>query len=293
MKLSDLTELITAIESWMALNVPSENLNDLDEAFLESAPGSGAKPVIQSTVLIGSARDTVLQNSQELENVLQTPGGLPRFKQNPMDGITSVMNIAREGSGFNPAQISDPGRAAELNRRNKIAYVDYLRRLRSAPFFVAELNDVVPIARQDSNWQGLIAQMAELFVGIDPRDLESIRTSLVDLANTSATYQGSPQSLDLFAQNVLVADGTQNHIVHLYRSEVTMTSTSNKGATSTQTDFQVHRMKFRFKTDQWPSLADSVWNQKVTTVKAWLARNCTEHGHVHATLPCLHPSHSR
>src|SRR4051812_47045079 len=104
-------------------------------AALEAVVGYEAKPVIQATVLLGSERDAVLRNSYELRSSLRTPDGFERFKRNPMDGCTSVMNMARVGSGFNPAKVAEPGQAAQLNFRNRAAYIDYINRLKSAPFY--------------------------------------------------------------------------------------------------------------------------------------------------------------
>ena len=292
--MTNLPDLDKAVASWIALNDPveTETLSAFNEPFLEAASaasvGIPVKPVIQKTVLIGSERDTVLRNSQELKAVLNAPSGLEQLRRNPMDGCTSVMNMARVASGFNPAKAPEPGKSAEFNARNRAAYSSYLGRLTDAPFFAIALDDTQPISRTTSDWNGLIAQMVGLFEGIDQNDLNSIRTSLVQLANISASHQGQPQSEDLFAQSVLSANPAQNYTLHMYYSNVSMLSSSNKGATSTQTNFNVRRTKLTFRTADWPRLAEQVWAKQVTTVVDWLAGNDTSCGNVqpHLCLKC-------
>jgi hypothetical protein len=285
--LTDSLNLAVAVQSWIENNDP-----ELTRALagLEAGVGSEAKPVIQGTVLLGSERDAVLRDSYELRSSLQTSSGFgfERFQRNPMDGCTSVMNLAREGSGFNPAKVAEPGQAALLNYRNRLAYDDYIHRLRSAPFYTTALDDEKSVSRQNGNWDGLIADLVGLFEGISPQDLAGLRTGLIKLATVSASHHGVAQSQDVFAQSVLGAYREQNYTVHLYRSLVTMVSNSNKGATSTQTDFVIRRTKLIFRTADWPGLAHQVWAKKVTTVVDWLEANDTSSGNVRPNL-CLKP----
>jgi hypothetical protein len=268
--------------------VETEALSAFNQPFLEAATATGypVKPVIQNTVLIGSERDTVLRNSQELKAALNTPSGLERLRRNPMDGCTSVMNMARVASGFNPAQTPEPGRTAEFNARNRAAYVSYLSRLTDAPFFAIALDDTQPISRTTNDWNAVIAQMAALFEGVDRNDFNNIRTSLIQLANVAASHQGQPQSEDLFAQSVLCANAAQNYTLHLYYSIVSMISSTNKGATSTQTNFSIRRTKLTLRASDWPRLAEQVWAKQVTTVVDWLGANNTATGNLQPNL-CL------
>jgi hypothetical protein len=104
------------------------------------------------------------------------------------------------------------GMPAEFNARNRLACASYLHRLTGAPFFSIALDDTQPVSRTTSDRNALIAQMAGLFEGID---LNSIRTSLIQLANILGQPPGRPaeRGFILFAQRVLCANTAQDYTV--------------------------------------------------------------------------------
>ena len=289
------TTLIAAADSWLALNDPSHAENLARFHAMNRFAVLGAEPgrVVSKTALVGDDRDTVLRNSQQLKGLLGQPDGADHFADCPMDGCTSIMNMARVAAGFNPALMgvgNDPQKQAETDALNLTTYNDYVTRLLKAPFFNLDMNDAKSLSKQSSDWSALIEQIAGLFEGVQKEDFESIRKSLVALASTAVSHQGTAQTANLFTQSVLGAsnDGkTLNYTVNIYSSHVSMISSTDKGATTTQSDFQIRRTKLTFRVNEWPQFAAKVWAKQVTTVDDWLSTNDTPKGNTPTDKVCL------
>jgi hypothetical protein len=256
---------------WLAMNDPvhAERLHSkwavASYAAVLATIGYAVKPVIQKAVLLGRERETVLQHSRALKGQLHTAAGLERFKLNPMDGCTSIMNMARAAAGFNPLERNP--------QRQHDTYEGYLRALMMSPLFRLSSDGQMTVSRQTNDWSVLLEAILGCFDGVGDEDRNSIRISLIDLANVAASHQGQTQSDDLFVQSVLHADGANEYSAGLYTSRVSMRSDTNKGATSSQTDFQIRRTRLTFSAQDWPVVAADVWARQVTTVVDWLDSN--------------------
>jgi len=282
------TSLISAIDSWILLNDPthSKNLANFNDSLNLSViqpigpPGS----VASGGLLVGNDRDNVLQNSKELKEKLNTPAGLDQFIKCPMDGCTSLLNMARVASGYNPALMgveTDPIKKAQADAKNLASYNEYINRVMKAPFFNLELSDSKTITKTSSDWNALVDDIASLYEGIIKEDLDSIKKSLVTITKAAMSRQGSLETANLFTQSVLGAinNGTEAYYtVNIYSSHVAMVSNSSKGGSSTQSDFEIRRTKLKFRTSDWPNFAEKVYKKHVTAVDDWLETNISPTG---------------
>jgi len=276
-------DFAAAASSWLAMNDPvqgatlSRYYESLSPRGLEST-GKTTSGVVSNATLIGSDRDRVLNASKELKNLLNKPEGVNHFRSNPMDGCTSVMNMARVASGFNPALMAEPGAGEAEQLRNVRTYNDYISRLMSAPFFNFEFNDKKNLVEAKSDWNALVDSISDLFEGVMAEDKASIRKGLVALIKAATSRVRTEQRQYLFTQSVLRAGTSGSSLdynVNIYSSEVVMIADEGKGGTSTQASYQVLRTKLTFRSDEWPNWADRVWAKQVTTVDDWLDGNST------------------
>lgn len=233
--------------------------------------------MVSGAVLIGPEREKTLAGSKRLKQNLGTDQGLEMFKNDPMNGATSILEIARLNAGYNPLDLRDPERATK--------YQQYLAKVLSAPFFSLTFSNAQHIHHSSSNWDALIDALVDTFEGISKEDKTQVAKSLGSLAKAAASSESSRQSEDLFVQSVLSA-APGEYDVYIYASHVEMQQDKKKGGTTKQSDFQVARAKLRFRAVEWPYLAEKVWRKKVKATDDWLDENTTPDGAL-ATNLCL------
>jgi hypothetical protein len=221
---------------------------------------------------VGSGIDAALDGSKALKALINEKDyeqGLARFKVQPMDGCTSVMNIARTAAGFNPL---NPDVTDNVQR-----FQDYTRRVLSAPFFNLGYADTKTEVRESEDWNVLIRAIVGLFDGVKDEDRERIKDGLTTLAEAATSRSGTKQKQNLFVQNVLQLDGGTLS-VFVYYSSIVLQEDKDKGSTSRQSEFTIARSKLVFRSGDWPYFAEKVWKKQVSVVDDWLDDNTTEGG---------------
>ena len=200
---------LAAVNAWLEDNDPSA-----PRVVEPGAPGAGqATPVVSGACLVGSERDKVLASAKTLKLKAGTPDGLEAFKQDPMNGATSVLDLARLAAGYNPLDLNDKDR--------KRKYDDYLSRVLKAPFFSLQFAQAKHMEHRSKNWDALIDAIAATFEGVAKEDKAAIARSLGSLAKAAASSEHSRQSEDLFVQNVLAAE-PGIYDIFVYSSQVSM-----------------------------------------------------------------------
>ena len=271
------------VESWLqscdakapqpmavAMAAATARVPKLGELF---AAGRGASGVISNAQLAAKgARDSILANSRALKERIAADdyeGGLQLYREQPIDGCTSIMNIARVAADFNPLQPDHHG--------NVERFKDYTARLASAPFFNLGLSDTQVQNRESEDWDDLIDSMVETFEGVEASDKARIRQGLTSLAQAAGSRSETKNTETLFVQNVLQTTGPRIDVM-IYYSKVEMEESKRKGATSKQTTFTVSRSNLIFRTADWPHFAEKVWQRQITAVDDWLDGNTTKQG---------------
>jgi len=282
---SSTNELMQQADQWFAANDPARPKPlmalpaGLDRTIaLLAEPAGNAASVVSNAQLIGGDMGTALEASRTLKNLINTGSlkdGLEHFMHQPLDGCTSIMNIARTAAGFNPLTPDVKG--------NVQKFQDYSARILAAPFFNLGYADSKKEKRSSENWDELIDSIVGLFEGIQDQDKTRIKNGLTQLAKAATSHSGTRQEQNLFVQNVLQMDGgTLN--VFIYYSSVQLQEDKSKGSTSRQTEFNIARSMLRFRTGDWPYFAEKVWKKQVSVVDDWLDGNNTEPGKLAAKL---------
>jgi hypothetical protein len=273
------TDLANSIERWMALNDPRKpkklfTASPRVTATLKSTAELFGKSeaVVSSAQLTGEEANDVIESSKKLKKSLDEKNdqeGLERFKNQPMDGCTSVMNIARKTSGFDPLK---PEIAGNLDK-----FFDYGKRILDAPFFNLGYSDSKKIHRESKDWNDLIQGVTDLFEGVKGDDIAKIKDGIQNLAIAATSRSSTKQAMNLFVQNVLQADGG-TYSVYIYFSSIELQEDKKKGSTSKQSDFNISRIKLIFRSGDWPFFAEKVWKKEVCAVDDWLNGNTTTKG---------------
>ena len=289
----DATE--SGIHSWLAANDP-QHAHLLRAALPTAAavasggPDAGASPgsgggAVSGAVVAGPRAEQDLAESRSVGDLKKSPDGQQFFRTHPMDGCTSVMNMARESAGYDPTAGFTPDAIAR--------YHDYTRRLSMCPFFNLEMTDTVAVTRKSDDYDQLISDVADLFDGIEQTDRDKIKSSITRIAQAAASNSETAQSEDLFVQNVLYAanddQGKGTYTVFIYASHVSMVEHTSKHSHEFQSDYTVQRTKLVFRAEEWPLFADKVWNLHTTSADDWLTANNTPNGSKPANM-CLKPA---
>lgn len=251
-------EYLTSVDRWLAENDPAR------PAELLTAGTSG--PVVAAAILTGPAKEAALAKAKQLKT---SPDPVEVFKTDYGDGISTVLNMARQAAKYNPLDTKD----AECSKRFK----DYLTRVQKAPFFVLQYARTARQSNESKNWDALIGAIADTFEGVAEEDKKAVVKSLASLAKVAASTEDTKNTEDLFVQSVLQAGA--EYEIYLYSSHVSMESHTSKGSTSSQTLFEVTTVKLRLLRSSWPLSAEKVYKAgHVQAIDDWLDENTTKPG---------------
>lgn len=275
------TQLVASAEKW------------LDEVGSSVAPdmlkagGEAGMPVVSGAVLIGPERARTLANAKIIKRgraaMLSAAAGGPvedalkAFREDAMNGATSILEMCRSAAGYNPLDLKDP--------KKKEKHDLYINKVMTAPFFSLVYSNAQRLEHKSKNWDALIDAITDTFEGIAAEDKVQVAKSLGTLAKAAASQESSRQTEDLFVQSVLSANPGQ-YDVFIYTSHVELQADKSKGSSSKQSLFEIARAKLRFRAVEWPMLADKVWARKVKTTDDWLDENNAKEGGVKTNL-CL------
>ena len=195
------------------------------------------------------------------------------FKQSPLTGSTSVMDLALSDSGWNPL---DPRQAS-----NHDGFARYVSILAANPFF-----DPPQFVRNSLDLRNyrdppaLVAGIAALLPDITEADKRRIVKAILDMTHSVFDGGGDSRSAQatLFVQHA-VAVNAGRITVNLYWCQALMRYERHSNKTSVsvelQSVFNVERVSLSFPTVNWPQYAEAVARRNVTDVQRWLQRTAS------------------
>jgi hypothetical protein len=238
----------------------------------------GGQPVVSSSKLLGPSAGEALAQDRMVQEVRADNNDQllhEALASSPATGCAMVMSLAIEASGYNP---SDPTAAGNFG-----GFMSYVTQLLECPVFSVQLRDEInPV--MSSDWGSVINQIASLYVGIAPDDMNQIEVSLSSLAQAASSTPGANETETLFVQNALNAG--DSIVVYMYWSYVQMvTNVESGGKNSPDTvtnnaSLTLYRNILTFDTAAWPGYAAIIMPKTSASLQSWLNDNTTPQGSV-------------
>jgi hypothetical protein len=234
---------------------------------------AASTPVVADAVLAGGLDARILERSAQLKALIdggELAAGLEHFRRSPADGCTSIIDVARIASGYDPTR---PDAADNVRRFERFAAA-----ILEAPVFQRQVLDCRPLVWSAASWGDSTRRVLALFAGLRAEDAARIRGSVERLARAAASHPGRVQSGNLFVQTVLSSDAG-DYLVHLSYAHASFREIhQHKRDPKYEARLTVARARLRFLGAAWPAYAEAVWNRHVCAVVDWLARNTTAPG---------------
>ncbi len=256
----------------VAAGKPITQLERLRQRLEQVQTGKGPSdvPVLSDAALAGDMGPAILERSAKLK-ALRAAGdldaGLAYFRDSPADGCTSIVDLARISTGYNP---SSPNAADNLRR-----FQAFASKIVESPVFDRELLDQKPLSWKPSSWSRSVTQVVREFPHISEADAAKIRKSVQRLTRAAASNPGRRQSGSLFVQNLLLAEGQDFQLFLYYASASFKEIHEKKKDPVYRASMTLARARLRFLATAWPDFAEAVWNKHVCAVEDWLDRNTT------------------
>lgn len=193
------------------------------------------------------------------------------FRQSPLTGCTSVMDLALSDSGWNPLDPRQTG--------NHDGFARYVSIVAANPFFdrppgfVRNSLDL----RNYRDPSALVGGIAALLPDITEADKRRVVKAILDMTHSVFDGGGDSRSAQatLFVQHAVAVNGGKI-TVNLYWCQALMHYERHSSKTSVsvqvQSIFSVERVSLSFPTVNWPQYAEAVARRKVTDVQTWLKR---------------------
>jgi len=223
-----------------------------------SKPG---QKCVSNAVLVGDNLKATKDMDQKLrETPHEDESYLETLRNNYGTGCSSILDIARISSGFNPFE-------TEVSVFNK-----YIKALTSSPFFAMNKFETANHHRGESNWDSAINSIVDLYDGVKDNDKAGIKNSLVNLAKSASTKLDIRNSETLFLQSVIqVNEG--NVTAFLYSSSIDLEETTKKGFESKQLDVSIKKLELTFNEQLWHQYAHLINQKTVKLITDWADDN--------------------
>ncbi|MFF5994846.1 hypothetical protein AAGS61_08785 [Lysinibacillus sp. KU-BSD001] len=280
------------MESWLTVNDVSLHQNiQTPLSFNLAASLQDATPVqdtISGGLLIGNKQNEAIDANNNVKNVLQTFGRFSNeVKQSvqvsPIVGLTTILDIARIVSNYNPALPTDK-ESDETKKARVVAYNQYITKVLQNPLMHLKSNYEKKYTKRTSNWNTAIDEISNLYDGISERDKEKIKTSLKALAEAASSRSNTANTENIFAQNVIVCNDEEIEFC-IYSSSVTMLYSGGKN-TVKQVEFTLNETHIRFTKELWSKYSDAVLAKHLALLDDWLTGITTPNSG-QSTLTCL------
>lgn len=224
------------------------------------------------------ADDDVRQNLPNGQPPDSSPDFIQAFIKAPATGCSTLLDMARSMSKWDPLTPNDPVNVARFK--------DYVANIDKNPMFHLTMADSVTYDKKTSDWNKAITEIANLFDGISSEDKGKIKDSLVALAEAATSRSDTKQTTNLFCQNTIQANGEDVN-VFIYSSSVEFVESSGK-STSKQQKFTIMRVRLEFKVDLWNQvIATEVAKRHFKDLLDWLDRFTTKQGDSPEQLTCF------
>ena len=255
-------DLTAVAQRWLVTHEPEpEFAPRAFAAMVDSLPGGKQVAAVPSGAIVGGDAVNYAKADAAIKEAGSDLGELTRIlTDSPINGCTTVMDIALKHSNYNPL---DPEQAG-----NFAAYLKYVQAIVTAPFFHLNYADTKTLSERSQNWDNLINGIAGLFDDVTSQDRTRIVTGLKKLAHAATSTSDKSEKLNIFSQSA-IAQNTSAITVAIFYSDVAMIEHSGKHTTK-QADYTINRSVLNFREDQWPVFAPVVAEKQVTRVDDWL-----------------------
>lgn len=274
-----MSNLDLKMESWLTLNDISLYNNIQQPLLLNVA--SADQTIVSQGLFVGSQLEEAKKADTQIQQALQTQGRYSdavkeAVKVAPATGLTTILDIARIVSNFNPALPND--------KNNVPAYETYVTKILQNPLIHLLDSSRKTFKRKTSNWNETIEQIADLYDGITETDKKKIIKSLKDLANSASSSSSEKQTEKLFTQSTICCD--ENIDIYIYSSSVTMEERNGKHNVK-QVEFDILATHLRFTQELWSLYSDAVLAKHLALMNDWLNAIDTKVDNRLSTLTCL------
>lgn len=239
------------------------------------------KPAICTAVVCGmnnreAALKTLMQgyslpfpSNYEFEQVLQ------EFESAPLTGCTTVLDMARIASGFNPNTLQN-GISFE---QSSYVFSHFLNRVLEAPFFTLANAQTVTLERNSNNWSDAINELVNLCYSFSNKAPLSLREQMIYLAKTAASNEVTANRTSLFTINALEANPDFIN-VYFFTAYISMRKINGgrKTADSVQSTIKLNSTVLSFDVKHWKEYARIILKKHIKLVDEWLEENTTRLG---------------
>jgi len=251
------------MKSWLAVNDVSYYKDIQQPLFINLATSN--QTVVSQGLIVGSKKQGAVDADDNIRQALQTYNRdsnevKEAVKVAPTTGLTTILDIARIVSNFNPSLPNDPN--------NINAYSQYVTKILQNPLMHLLSNSRKIITRHTSDWNGAIDQIANLYEGVSASDKGKIIESLRTLAKVASSFSKTKQTESLFTQSTINCDDSID--VYIYSSTVTMEETSSGKHDVKQVSFDILTTQIRFNKELWDLYSDAVLAKHLALMDDWL-----------------------
>lgn len=230
-------------------------------------------PVVLSAQMVGNL-PTAIANENNFKAHLG-PGNTPppksapnyqaclqSFMASPLTGATSMVDILRVQTNYNPLDPNAANSYADFNNwmgligQNSIFDIDY--------------QDSVQIGGEN-NWQAYLDQLLTVYVGVSQADLTRIYQNVVSLVNKALSDSGHPETMQMVQNAMQLSAGNAVSTYFYYTDiEIIYHEGDKNESSKLGTYFTVYRNKFDLNTNNWNTQGQQVLNTKVELTQDWV-----------------------
>ena len=208
------TKLMDSINSWLSANdpqnVPKSGRVGLSTAEVRTitsvSPDQSTNIATSAAVVLGLSDTAAIDKAMEEAIKTDREKAIEQFKKYPLLGCTTVLDMARVSSGYDPNGDMD-----DQNTKDK--YNDYVNRIQTCPFFHLNMNERQTLNRTESSWSEAINQISSLFTGVASKDKEKISQAITNLANAVSSKSNTRQGITLYSVSAINSD---EHTIEVY-----------------------------------------------------------------------------
>ncbi|MCL2225441.1 MAG: hypothetical protein FWB96_10800 [Defluviitaleaceae bacterium] len=242
------------------------------------------QPALCAPVIIGAKGDesflrNIIQGRQPyVLSSAEFEKALAQFQKTPLTICTTVLDMARLSSGYNPSILM--GNVGFQQSSN--AFNEYLRRVLEAPFFKKEDDNTNMYDRGNRNWGEAIGEMGNICAHLSVASPAAMREQIVKLATAAASNSATQNRSSLFTVNAVNTENPACFYVHYFMAQIGMrfVKGSRKQADSVQSSIAIRAVKLAFHLDILPAYIRAVLEKHIKLVDDWLLENSTPKGSV-------------
>lgn len=274
-------EFANQVKVWLNENSPVTSKNNIqsksltDESVLVTSPEVSTNKALSSAVVTGNfdykTADYKMKNAMKnnWEEAIRI------FKENPLLGCTTILDMARVSSGYDPND--------DMKGTNQDNYNHYLKKVLECPFFHLKMNEKDDYNRNENSWEDAINQIADMFSGVPAADKDKITQSIKNLANAVTSKANTKQGTSIFSVSAIYADDGKIE-TYIYHSNISMCESKSKGSDCKQTELTIFKTCLELNYELWPVYAEEILERHFKAVGDWIDANSSKQGTVKTKL---------